>query len=58
VPDPVEGAAEETMDKQGQAEAVGTDVEADETAAEEFEAELGDAGRSKSDGFIDQEGDL
>ena len=45
------------MDEQGRAEAVRTDVEADE-AAEEFDSELGDAGKEKDEGFIGQNVDL
>ncbi len=29
------------------------ELEADEAAADEFETELGDAGKTKGDGFID-----
>jgi hypothetical protein len=46
------------MDEQGRAEAVGTDVEADEAAAEEFDSELGDAGKEKDEGFSGQNLDL
>jgi hypothetical protein len=56
------GAADQTkeetdMDEQAQAEAVGHEhgLEAGGTTDGEFEAELGDAGKGKGDGFVEQD---
>ena len=45
------------MDEQAQAEAVGHEhgLEAGGTTDGEFEAELGDAGKGKGDGFVEQD---
>jgi hypothetical protein len=46
---------ESAVDEQTQAEAVRTELEAEETMGEDFEAEVGDAGKEKDDGVSGQD---